>query len=848
MAQTTNGDDGLHTSGIEPRRAVVTSRTLHLTTTKMARRREDGTREVPSSADHAKDGNAQYLAPLTDVVSCRRVDAGGKPVADARPAEDDTAGCCIHPGAKVSISGRHARWRCTRAETIAVTWSDRRSCLSCIFSPEFTMKRLLCRHEVRESTDCLVSHILGTSSKAPVLLSVSGRMYPILNVHAAHEDLCLTASQHATSQHQQEALISGIQAARGAGEDAAAEAGFITCLEPIGTASRVLGLETLRAHRQVHNGSNQMLGLERSEKATVYTIIVVIMITGHSLTDVYISVTGNISGLPYAISYAVLVTQAFLVCLAGLIDLDNFSLSLISFIWVVMYISQTVVIVCASSAAVRSARKTVYIVQNLLLKQGIDDEAPVELTSSLTMIRLVIWREIRLFPTRSCVDSHGNGMKLESRYTEPTTSAYRHAQTEEEHCTIARAGDGHLYAKALLGDVKGAASTVERNVEGARVFEAELVARSGHQTALDRATYAPSEVRLQTAPTPPRRVIGPGSAPNTDGARMDNACSSLPELGAVNITLAGPRCCISRGVAFHGRSKVEICKSPTAESNSWNWTRIDLQLESNPEGSPQLACPPRVELGRLSIAGWSAWAVSLLASHQVETGSVADRLLPDFRMWESCRTMALKDGTSSCGDVVVRLFASHQGEPTSVPSEIAPGLPHVTIAPDDADDQRRFDYAPLTWTKRVRLRAWSLPDFRTWESCRAMSLVGVFSSGTSRFPRPCIMALPYPALASPSSPQYHDVKRRTNLSTPTSDMGRGGLVVRLLASHQGEPSSVSSEVAPGLSYVRIEPNDANDQRVYSGISRLPRPCIPALLYPHLASHPSALKTTILIAN
>ncbi|KAJ8893979.1 hypothetical protein PR048_006580 [Dryococelus australis] len=230
-------------------------------------------------------------------------------------------------------------------------------------------------------------------------------MYPILNVQPAHEDHCRTTSQHATSQHQQ-----GIQAARGSGEEATAEVDFTTCLEPIGTASRVLGLETLRAHRQVHNGINQMLGLKRSVKATVYTIVVVIVTTVLYLNDLYINVTYSKADLLYAISYTVPVTQVYIECLAGLIvlfnvmtafvfaiffiflalvslvsksliheKLDNFSLSLITVIWSVIHISQTVVIICACSSTVRAARNIACIVQELLLKQGIDDEARVEL-------------------------------------------------------------------------------------------------------------------------------------------------------------------------------------------------------------------------------------------------------------------------------------------------------------------------------------------------------------------------------------------------------------------------------------------------------------------------------------
>ncbi|KAJ8876969.1 hypothetical protein PR048_021421 [Dryococelus australis] len=74
--------------------------------------------------------------------------------------------------------------------------------------------------------------------------------------------------------------------------------------------------------------------------------------------------------------------------------------------------------------------------------------------------------------------------------------------------------------------------------------------------------------------------------------------------------------------------------------------------------------------------------------------------------------------------------------------------------------------------------------------------------------------------------------------------GRGGPVVRQLASHLGESGSTPGGVAPGFSHVGIVPIDASGQRAFSRISRLPGHCIPALLYPHLTSPSSALKTSL----
>ncbi|KAJ8873836.1 hypothetical protein PR048_024672 [Dryococelus australis] len=71
-----------------------------------------------------------------------------------------------------------------------------------------------------------------------------------------------------------------------------------------------------------------------------------------------------------------------------------------------------------------------------------------------------------------------------------------------------------------------------------------------------------------------------------------------------------------------------------------------------------------------------------------------------------------------------------------------------------------------------------------------------------------------------------------------------GLVVRLLASYLGEPGSIPGGIAPESSHVRIAPDDAAVRQVFSGISRFPRPFIPALLRANLISPSSALKISM----
>ncbi|KAJ8869303.1 hypothetical protein PR048_030877 [Dryococelus australis] len=89
------------------------------------------------------------------------------------------------------------------------------------------------------------------------------------------------------------------------------------------------------------------------------------------------------------------------------------------------------------------------------------------------------------------------------------------------------------------------------------------------------------------------------------------------------------------------------------------------------------------------------------------------------------------------------------------------------------------------------------------------------------------------------------IKLRPPCQNP-HERGRGGVVVRLLASHPAEPASIPGGVAPRFPYVVIVPNDVAGRRVFSGISHFPRLFIPALLHSHLASPSSALKTSMTV--
>ncbi|KAJ8890900.1 hypothetical protein PR048_010409 [Dryococelus australis] len=155
------------------------------------------------------------------------------------------------------------------------------------------------------------------------------------------------------------------------------------------------------------------------------------------------------------------------------------------------------------------------------------------------------------------------------------------------------------------------------------------------------------------------------------------------------------------------------------------------------------------------------------------------------------------------GGVEVRLLASHLGEPCSIP-----GFPHVGIEPDDAAGQRVFSgisrflsplhsgalpystrfalidskdlacrsslhstgatvaerlaRSPPTKANRVQSPSRS-PNFRKWESCRTMPLVGGFSWGFPVSPAPSFRRRSILTSITLISSQYLAVKSRPNL-------------------------------------------------------------------------------------
>ncbi|KAJ8881343.1 hypothetical protein PR048_017824 [Dryococelus australis] len=68
------------------------------------------------------------------------------------------------------------------------------------------------------------------------------------------------------------------------------------------------------------------------------------------------------------------------------------------------------------------------------------------------------------------------------------------------------------------------------------------------------------------------------------------------------------------------------------------------------------------------------------------------------------------------------------------------------------------------------------------------------------------------------------------------------------AGHDSAADARVKRGRPRFSYIRIVPDDAAGQRVFSGISRFYHPFITALLHSHLPSPSSALKTSVLRAS
>ncbi|KAJ8876761.1 hypothetical protein PR048_021208 [Dryococelus australis] len=263
-----------------------------------------------------------------------------------------------------------------------------------------------------------------------------------------------------------------------------------------------------------------------------------------------------------------------------------------------------------------------------------------------------------------------------------------------------------------------------------------------------------------------------------------------------------------------------------------------------------------------------------------------------LRLESPYRPEALADQEIFTGPLSCREPGGFWGFPGALP--LHPSFPSLrcsnliaSLSSIGAAVAERLACSPPTKVNRVQSLAGSLRDYRMWGSYQTMPLVLAGNSNTylvvkqelelpfvaskvrfipySEHPRTVCMRVElygcpwepmeerYQGKWSPMSADYcwtvtRDAPEPASRGSSRIEVteGRGGVVVRLLASHHGETCSIPGAVAPGFSHVvGIAPDDAAGRQVFSEISRFPCPCIPALLQTHLASSSSALKTSIL---
>ncbi|KAJ8889772.1 hypothetical protein PR048_009275 [Dryococelus australis] len=167
----------------------------------------------------------------------------------------------------------------------------------------------------------------------------------------------------------------------------------------------------------------------------------------------------------------------------------------------------------------------------------------------------------------------------------------------------------------------------------------------------------------------------------------------------------------------------------------------------------------------------------------------------------------------------------------------------------------------LLWSQHAAVRiSWEVPGVCVASSCVILLAVSIFFFSTSTFEvgatikglvrsKPegrvgfeCVSGLTPYAYNEGNHARSHTSRQRgigqpwlTIGAISTSLKGRGGCVISTLASHQGEPGSIPGWVT-GFSQVGIVPDDAVGRRVFSGMSRFPRPCTPAPLSPRVSFH------------
>ncbi|KAJ8894037.1 hypothetical protein PR048_006647 [Dryococelus australis] len=210
----------------------------------------------------------------------------------------------------------------------------------------------------------------------------------------------------------------------------------------------------------------------------------------------------------------------------------------------------------------------------------------------------------------------------------------------------------------------------------------------------------------------------------------------------------------------------------------------------------------------------------------------------------------------------------HQGEPSSIPGRVTPGFSQVGIVPDNAAGRRIYRRSSASPALEFRLlHSHCISSSSALETSLRAAQISQLSVSQVRvkLPTPPNLLATSPLTSSlPTKlagltnfsqhlkPKFKVVlkwleKSSTKpfcinckiISISLGNRGRGGVVVRQLASQQDELGSIPDRVTSGFSQVGIMPDDATGRQVFSRISCFPRPFIPALLHTHLTT-PSSL--------
>ncbi|KAJ8892477.1 hypothetical protein PR048_005057 [Dryococelus australis] len=472
------------------------------------------------------------------------------------------------------------------------------------------------------------------------------------------------------------------------------------------------------------------------------------------------------------------------------------------------------------------------------------------------------------------------------------------AQLEKEHCTLAQAGDEHLYAKTRLGKVKEAAGVAERRMEGARVCEPELVASSSHQTALGRGrgdilrvTGFPAGTRRGFPEKARRRAASSSTTPTCEnpGASPPWIQPGSSRWEASALATAPPLSLIRKmlGMELVWQVKVLI---------PWSYTYVDGVLKP---GYLLTTKPSKKGDYHLTFHCWLFCALRLfgMICVNVSQGYAGGR-------------MRLFAGPTSSGATVDSVVSFVQrGQSTPLGRE--PGCVFGETREQPVDTRGRCRPTPqlATLTKRAPHSytvPWFLPFLAGSQSSRARipGIVCIPDYPPSPTPSLCEMVPPprvsllsalkdtcnrfdksrsrrmyiltgeamdrvgvgvkpaggeqelktertrarrnYTSLWPPLGRNYNESDEQLTawVMGKRSKAARGPLA-DLLASHQDEPGSIPGRFTPDFrnwESCRKLPLAGGFSRDLPGS---PRPFIPALLHPHRTSPPSAIKTSML---